>query len=210
MHTDHACTGAAGIPPPPRGESHTIGSRPEERLTGHEIGQHAGIIAADEAENKPRPLPRTPRHRMLAFMTRHISQIRIGGLALALLTFAGCNAIQDFNNTRYDRNNEAGDVWLSDQMEPAAIEVSGTYRAEGWGKSYLSQTGRDVRGHLGDYPVRGVVSGSKLYLLVSEGGWYYYSAVLELVRPGLLVGSYSRSVPYRRDFRRDLELIANP
>lgn len=99
-------------------------------------------------------------------------------------------------------------MWLSDQMFPPEVDISGTYRTPGWGTSLLVQNGRDVRGHLGDYPVKGVVSGNRAYLLVSEGGWYYYSAILEVPREGLLVGYYSRSVPYRRSMRRDLQLIA--
>lgn len=122
---------------------------------------------------------------------------------------AGCAPIQEFNQKRYDRHNEAGDLWLSDQMEAAQIDVTGTYRASGWGKTLLVQNGREVRGHLGDYPVTGVVSGTKVYLLISEGGWYYYSAVLEMPREGLLVGYYSRSIPYRRSARNDLQLIAS-
>lgn len=129
-------------------------------------------------------------------------------LALALL--AGCSAVQNFNDKRYGRNNEAGEQWLSDQMLPAEIDVSGDYTCKGWGPSFLVQNGRDVRGHLGDYPVKGVVSGRKLHMLVSDSGWYYYSAVLEQPRPGVLVGYYSRSVPFRRDMRRDLQLYIKP
>lgn len=125
-----------------------------------------------------------------------------------LFLFAGCEAIDEFNTKRYDRHNAAGDAWLSDQFEPPAMDISGSYKSSDWGKSYFSQSpeGR-VRGHLGDYPVKGVVSGNKAYLLVTEGGWYYYSAILEMPRPGLLTGYYSRSVPYKRSLRRELLLI---
>ncbi|GAB4173083.1 MAG: hypothetical protein Fur0032_12650 [Terrimicrobiaceae bacterium] len=133
-------------------------------------------------------------------------------LALILLGFLsfGCSAVQNFNDKRYGRNNEIGEQWLSDQMFPAEIDVSGDYSSREWGASFLSQNGRDVRGHLGDYPVKGVVSGRKLHLLVSDSGWYYYSAVLEQPRPGVLVGYYSRSVPFRRDLRRELQLFIRP
>lgn len=108
---------------------------------------------------------------------------------------------------RYDRHNAQGDQWLSDQMEPALVDVSGIYTASGWGKCLLVQNGREVRGHIGDYPVTGVVSGEKVYLLISEGGWYYYSAILEMPREGFLVGYYARAIPFRRSARVSLQLI---
>jgi hypothetical protein len=129
------------------------------------------------------------------------------GLCAVLVGLPACTAIDDFNTKRYDRHNELGDAWLSDQMEPPQIDISGSYKSEDWGRSYFSQTGADVRGHLGDYPVKGVVSGNKAYLLVSEGGWYYYSAILEMPRPGLLTGYYSRSIPYKKSQRRSLLLV---
>lgn len=124
-----------------------------------------------------------------------------------LSLFAGCSAIEEFNTKRYDNHNALGDAWLSDQMEPPEIDISGSYKSDDWGRSYFSQNGAEVRGHLGDFPVKGVVSGQKAYLLVTEGGWYYYSAIVEMPRPGLLTGYYSRSVPYKRSARNDLLLI---
>lgn len=118
--------------------------------------------------------------------------------------------MREFNTKRYDRHNEAGEAWLSDQMDPPEMDVSGEYKSREWGRTLLIQTGRDVRGHLGDYPIRGVVSGNKAHLLASENGWYYYSIILEMPKPGLLSGYYSRSVPYRRDARRDILLVATP
>lgn len=134
-------------------------------------------------------------------------------LAMAAISalLPGCQTVEDaigsFNAKRYARHNEPGERWLSDQMQPANINVSGNYRSRAWGSSFLAQNGREVRGHIGDYPVKGVVSGNKAYLLLSSDGWYYYSAVLEMPNPGLLVGYYSRGVPYRRDSRRDIELV---
>jgi hypothetical protein len=145
---------------------------------------------------------------MLAEISRgRFPCVLLGGLALAVV-FVGCGPIQEFRMKRTDRHNEAGELWLSDQMFPPAVDVSGTYRTPDWGTSLLVQNGRDVRGHLGDYPVKGVVSGQRVYLLVSEGGWYYYSAILEVPRDGVLVGYYSRSVPYRKSMRRDLQMFA--
>lgn len=135
------------------------------------------------------------------------SVIRSLLLVVMLSSFAACSAIEEFNTKRYDNHNALGDAWLSDQMGPPEIDISGSYKSDDWGRSYFSQNGAKVRGHLGDFPVKGVVSGQKAYLLVTEGGWYYYSAIVEMPRPGLLTGYYSRSVPYKRSARNDLLLI---
>ncbi len=63
-----------------------------------------------------------------------------------------------------------------------------------------------MRGNLGDYPVEGVVSGKKAYLLVSQGGWFYYRVVLEMPAPNILIGYCSRSVPYEVNKRVDMRL----
>ncbi|MEX1119050.1 MAG: hypothetical protein WEB60_09670 [Terrimicrobiaceae bacterium] len=133
--------------------------------------------------------------------------IRVLLSVLVVSSFVGCSTIEEFNTKRYDNHNALGDAWLSDQMEPPMIDISGSYKSDDWGRSYFSQNGSNVRGHLGDYPVKGVVSGNKAYLLVTEGGWYYYSAIVEMPRPGLLTGYYSRSIPYKRSARRDLLLV---
>ena len=52
----------------------------------------------------------------------------------------------------------------------------------------------------------GVVSGAKAYLLASPGGWYRYTIILEMPSPNLLIGYYSRSIPYQSSSRRDIRL----
>ncbi len=125
---------------------------------------------------------------------------------LAVLAVTGCSTISDFNKERFARNNGFGQAWLSDQTLPAEINVSGTWTSDAWGKAVLAQNGRAVAGYIGDYPVEGVVSGRKAYLLGSENRWYYYSIILELPDPNLLIGYYSRSVPYSADHRSDIRL----
>jgi hypothetical protein len=51
-----------------------------------------------------------------------------------------------------------------------------------------------------------VVSGERAYLLVAQGDWYYYSAVLELQRPGLLTGRFSRAIPFVKSVGRPMRL----
>ncbi len=89
---------------------------------------------------------------------------------------------------------------------PPRINVAGSWKSRDWGDAFLSQADRAVKGHIGDYQVDGVVSGAKAYLLASHGGWYHYSVVLEMPSPNLLIGYYSRSIPYKSSKRRDIRL----
>ncbi len=132
-----------------------------------------------------------------------------GGLLVALAvaaSFIGCHSVRNFSQERYSRNNEFGHAWISDQIFPAEINISGSWKSRDWGDTFFSQTDRTIKGHLGNYPVDGVISGSKAYLLASSGGWYHYSIVLEMPAPHLLIGYYSRSIPYRSSTRRDIRL----
>jgi hypothetical protein len=132
-----------------------------------------------------------------------------GGLLVILAiaaSLAGCQSVQKFSEERYSRNNGFGSAWISDQILPAEINVAGTWNSRDWGDATFSQTDRTIKGQLGRYTVDGVVSGSKAYLLASSGGWYYYSVVLEMPSPNLLLGYYSRSIPYKSINRRDIRL----
>ncbi len=121
-------------------------------------------------------------------------------------TLTGCEVVRDFNSERYSRNEALGKAWLSDQMFPPEISIAGNWKSNGWGKAFFAQNDNKIRGYLGDYPVEGVVSGKRAYLLVSQGGWYYYSVVLEMPAPNILIGYYSRSVPYEINRCVDLRL----
>lgn len=117
-------------------------------------------------------------------------------LALIVGTCAGCGVFNDLQSDRFSSNNSAGRAWLSDQIFPPEIVVHGNWKSDTWGRASLYQTGNEVRGNLGDYSVEGVVSGKKVYLLASEGGWFYYSIILEMPVENVLIGYYSRNVPY--------------
>ena len=125
-------------------------------------------------------------------------------LILALLT--GCSFVTEFNDARYNRNNKVGDNWLSDQTLPAGIDVSGNWVSNDWGRASLQQDDRRITGTIGGYSVHGIASGDRAYLLIAQGDWYYYSAVLELQRPGLLTGRFSRAIPFVKDFGRAMRL----
>ncbi len=125
---------------------------------------------------------------------------------LLLVLFSGCSIINEVTDERYNRNNAAGDRWLSDQLGSAEINVSGNWTSNDWGRAELVQRGRQISGSLGGYNVRGVASGTRAYLLIAQGEWYYYSAVLEMPRPGLLTGRFSRAIPFVRGFSRPMRL----
>jgi hypothetical protein len=124
----------------------------------------------------------------------------------AVSILGGCGTLRDFSDEARSRNIASGHAWISDQMFPATISVAGSWTSSGWKNIVLSQTDRTVKGHLDDYAVDGVVSGSKAYLLASRDGWYRYSLVLEMPSPNILLGYYSRSIPYESRNRQDLRL----
>lgn len=131
---------------------------------------------------------------------------KIVAALLVLATLCGCSFVREFNDGRYNRNNKNGDRWLSDQLDPAGINISGNWVSDDWGQASLVQDDRKITGTIGGYAVRGVVSGEHAYLLIAQGEWYYYSAVLELQRPGLLTGRFSRAIPYVKALSRPMRL----
>ena len=74
-----------------------------------------------------------------------------GGLLVVLAVAAslsGCQSVRNFSQERYSRNNESARAWLSDQIFPAEINISGSWRSRDWGDSFFSQTDRTVKGNL--------------------------------------------------------------
>ena len=117
---------------------------------------------------------------------------------------SGCQTLDNYTLKRYPRNHESARSWLSDQVMPAQINVSGHWNSPSWGKVFLAQNDRAVNGYIGDYNVEGVVSGNKAYLLARDGDWYYYSIILEMPAESLLIGYYSKSIPYKSSNSGDL------
>ena len=133
--------------------------------------------------------------------------LREGLLAIFIITaFPGCGTLGKLSEERSSRNVAMGHAWISDQILPAEVNVAGSWRSREWGDAFLSQTDRAVKGRIAEYPVDGVVSGRKAYLLASQGGWYRYSIVLEMLSPNILIGYYSRSIPYQSSKRLDIRL----
>ncbi len=104
----------------------------------------------------------------------------------------GCNTKE-----RYARNNAAARAWLAANPASGHIRVAGDWKPddEGWGEARFEQTGSRITGTIGLYTVEGHVKGEDVYLVMSENGWAYYSAVLKK-KGNTLVGFYSDAVPF--------------
>lgn len=122
-------------------------------------------------------------------------------LLILALGFVGCSSPQ-----RYTRNRMAGDEWLAKQKQPAKINIAGGWKSEDWGAAVFAQGSRRITGQIDQYVVTGVISGSKAYLTISEGGWIYYTAELSLTNKNTLEGVYSKSVPFNPDRAKSMLL----
>jgi hypothetical protein len=107
--------------------------------------------------------------------------------------------------------------WLKTMSggEPAQIDVTGKWHDVkestffSWGEGYLRQEQNKVTGAIGDYNIRGVVSGKTVYLVFLYGGTVYYTARLEMFED-ILTGNYFKGddreqlVGYPTSFARTL------
>jgi len=82
--------------------------------------------------------------------------------------------------------------WLDSKKDKPAINISGTWASPEWGAAVFKQNEREITGTLGDYPARGVVSGTKVYLLMYSGDQVDYFAELKEVDRNTLQGSYAK------------------
>jgi len=95
------------------------------------------------------------------------------------------------------------DPWLdtiSGSKSPE-IDITGKwYDAQGaqgsslfnWGEGHLRQEQNKIRGAIGGYDIRGIVSGRIVYLVFLSGGRVYYTARLEIFQD-LLTGNYYKA-----------------
>lgn len=136
-------------------------------------------------------------HRM-----KHLKTLPFVAVALSLaFIFSGCN-----NAQKYEQNRLAADKWLSEQSASSSLQVGGLWDAADWGVTKFTQSGKNVTGTIGQFNVKGVVSGSKLFLAISEDGWVYYTAILERSSASMLTGSYSYTVPFSTKDKRPMVL----
>jgi hypothetical protein len=85
-----------------------------------------------------------------------------------------------------------GEIWLESQKDKPEINISGKWISPEWGEATFKQEGREITGTLGDYPAKGVVSGSGLYLLMYSGNTVDYYAELKAANKDAFEGIYSK------------------
>ena len=122
-------------------------------------------------------------------------------LLLAAVTLTGCHLKE-----KYAANDRAADGWLAQRTDKPKINVTGKWKSDAWGKGDFTQKGRDVTGTLGDYKIKGVVSGYRAYLIADQDDWSFYSIILKRESANALEGSYSSSVPYSAKDEQDIYL----
>ncbi len=83
-----------------------------------------------------------------------------------------------------------GEKWLYSKKENPKINISGKWVSQEWGKATFKQENKDVKGTLGEYPVKGVVSGTTVYLLMYWDEKVYFTAELKASDNNTLEGVY--------------------
>jgi hypothetical protein len=88
------------------------------------------------------------------------------------------------------------DTWLISKAgnDAPTINVSGTWqdmrKVDNWGNTKFFQNGNTVTGELGDFMVKGMVSGNKLFLVITYSNSVSFTANLEQTKTDELKGSY--------------------
>jgi hypothetical protein len=85
-----------------------------------------------------------------------------------------------------------GEKWLDSKKDNPEINISGNWTSPEWGVAIFKQEGRELTGTLGDYPAKGVVSGSSIYLLMYADDKVHYFAQLKAVDANTFKGIYSK------------------
>ena len=97
-----------------------------------------------------------------------------------------------------------GKAWLNSNKEPAAVNVNGKWHAGEWGLITLNQAdgSRDITGTVENWAVSGVVSASKVLLLVSkQTGGVMYSIELSPEGSNALAGRYVDGLSWKSGAR---------
>jgi hypothetical protein len=101
---------------------------------------------------------------------------------------------------------EEVDSWLNTISggEAAEIDITGKWHDPqgstffGWGEGYLIQEQNKIRGIIGNYNIKGIVSGKIVYLVFMYRGLVYYTARLELFQD-LLMGNYFKATDKKQE-----------
>ena len=90
------------------------------------------------------------------------------------------------------------DPWLAaiSGDKPAALNVQGRWHDPesegvfGWGEGDIYQDGNKLRGIIGSYNLKGIVSGEMVYVAFYTKGKVYYTAKLKMPENNVLLGKY--------------------
>jgi hypothetical protein len=104
-----------------------------------------------------------------------------------------------------------GEKWLESKTAKPEINIAGTWACPEWGIAMFKQEERQITGMLGDYPVKGVVSGNSIYLLMYSDERVDYFAELKASDMNIFKGFYSKYYTFdelrdRPDFIRPMKL----
>jgi hypothetical protein len=121
---------------------------------------------------------------MHQLMENKMKNIILGLSILLILSLMSC---------RTTVNAPTYEAWLNAQNMPSQLDVSGRWDAGGsmsggWGEGILIQQGRNVYGSIGLYSVKGVVSGTSLFVGFISRDYVYYTAKLDMKNDGSLSG----------------------
>jgi hypothetical protein len=97
-----------------------------------------------------------------------------------------------------------GKAWLNSNQAPAEVNVNGKWHAGEWGVITLNQAdgSRDLTGTVENWDVLGVVSASKVFLLVSKkNGSIMYSMELSVEGANALAGRYADALAWKSGTR---------
>jgi len=84
-----------------------------------------------------------------------------------------------------------GQKWLDSRNDRPEVNVSGVWTSPEWGIAIFKQDGKNITGMLGDYPIKGVVSGNSICLLMYHKDGVYYFAELKALDNNTFNGFYS-------------------
>ncbi len=110
-------------------------------------------------------------------------------LLIAFLAFVSCSTAM---------KREEIDPWLQNMAGDTSPEIhiegwwkdAHTDAAFGWGRGRIEQDGNKIDGAMGQYNLRGRISGNTVYLVFLSAGEVHYTGRLEMIEDGLLQGNY--------------------
>ena len=123
--------------------------------------------------------------------------MRIPAIASLVLTLFLVSCVSQ----RYAANKNsqaAAQQWLAAQNQDPAVNITGRWHSTNWKFAAFVQGDRRINGQVGTYTAYGKASGSRVYLVLSEGGLVKDSLILTMPSSSTLTGYYSPSVPFDR------------